>query len=87
MTTSQRNQLSAKKQQRLSQYVHKEQKSRNANAHAMGSSKTINDTLHQQSIMSQNGITSELSTKDARSVKHAKSGSNQRPLTSNYASQ
>lgn len=47
MTTSQKNQLSAKKQARLSQYVHKEQKSRNGtNAHGVGSSKTINDTLH-----------------------------------------
>jgi len=68
MTSSQRNQLSAQKQQRLNQYVHKEQKSRNANV--VGSSKTINDTLHQQSIMSQNAQTSELSTKEARSLKH-----------------
>ena len=40
------NQLSAKKQQRLTQYTAKESKSRNANAHGIPASKTISETIH-----------------------------------------
>ena len=44
----QKSQMSAKKQtNRVSQYVHKEQKSRNTNAHGIGASKTITDSIHQ----------------------------------------
>ena len=87
MSAGHKAQFSAKKQARLSQYFHKDQSQKSRNVAGMGSSKTINDTLHQQSIISQaNGqLPGDVSTKESRQAKLGKTSSNaSRPLTSNY---
>ena len=55
----------------------------------IGTSKTINDALHQQSIISQGALDHELTAKDSRSFKQttkSTASSHQRPMTSNYVS-